>query len=72
MDIAFTQQATRRVGPIQRTTNTGVFTPGVVEEHEEPNDYCGEMVGRGLAEDAPREKTPPYADARCTSPPGQR
>jgi hypothetical protein len=34
--------------------------------------YGGEMVGRGLAEDAPREKRPTYADARCTSPSGQR
>jgi hypothetical protein len=27
--------------PNPRTTNTGVFTPGVVEEHEEPEDYYG-------------------------------
>jgi hypothetical protein len=25
--------------------------------------YGGEMVGRGLAKGAPREKTPPYANA---------
>ena len=30
------------------------------------------MVGRGLAEGAPREKRAPYDDARCTSPSGQR
>jgi hypothetical protein len=33
--------------------------------------YGGEMVGRGLAEGAPREIRPPYAAARCTSSSGQ-
>jgi hypothetical protein len=27
--------------PNPRTTNTRVFTSGVVKEHEEPEDYCG-------------------------------
>ena len=28
MDIAFTQEATSELGPIEKTTNSGVCTPG--------------------------------------------